>query len=194
MTLQSERQAVIGHALRSPENLRLALVVGSAYNDLKAEIVKSFASCLGKKLEADLGASWHVRLDDLRKVECGIAICKESWAGKFEIRLAADKSDAQDIYFGVKNLIEHTQGSDRELYRTLNDGVRSGKWSPSWEWYAYAESQYRNWNTTEVLLLLYRRDPVLVDTLVAELLQIAKVAEPVIDKLTAVSVAPELGR
>ena len=56
MTVRSERDVILEHALRDEENLGIALKIGSAHTDLLARVIARFLEAVEVELSLRLGA------------------------------------------------------------------------------------------------------------------------------------------
>ena len=177
---KQETNLILDYALSNSENLRIALLICEQYSNLRRVIVDKFEQQVCEELRQRCGKEWQIDPRSFFKAEEGIRLLKPAWKGKFDICVAADSSDATDIFVGVKNYFSSNQGKDGRLFCELNKHFRQGKVGSSWEWYAYLE-QYRDWNSADILVALHD-DRAVVDEIVYQLCRIQTVSEPIIDE------------
>jgi hypothetical protein len=67
------------------------------------------------------------------------------------------------------------------LWERLNGEFRLGQQHPWWEWQAWADKEFRYWNTEDNLIRLYRKDA-LLEYFCSQISRIREVATPIIDQ------------
>src|SRR5215469_6677821 len=65
MTLRSEKDVILEHALRDTENLQIALKIGAAYTDLCTRVITDFIKLVETRLAAQMGSTWKVCMGDV---------------------------------------------------------------------------------------------------------------------------------
>ena len=180
MSIRSERDVVLEHALRDEANLDIALKIGAAYDELCRRVVAQFLAAIEHKLSPMLGREWKfTTCRDFHKLAERwvdlVVIEYLSHPGQFRIHVVGDEY-LKVVWLGVRA----TEAPElREKVKlAINRDIANGKIGDPSFWWCDIQKAYSNWQSEEVLLLLYRMDDALeyfVSTLkrLAETIQIA---------------------
>lgn len=184
--MKSERdaEAVVEYATQNRDNFEMACLVGSQFDAIRRAVVDSFADRLAANLRNILGAQWQIDTGSLWERYKGIRAYKQSWRSLFDIGLEADKLGAKNMYFGVRKGgrdLDELLGSG-ELKTQLDEGVRKGWNTRSWEWFQYLEPPYLDWDNRKALLAMYGEAGEASEYIVGQLRKVIRIAEPIIDR------------
>ena len=191
-----ESKMILEHALASEKNLKTTLDIGLAFSDLKEKIIHDFLDKLEKfvleKLQEDPSqypnaSEWIVTCESLRHSPLEkykkFMFGKDMWKNQYGVALEPQGDDACGVILGVWRESDETKNIGprfrQEDLSKLNN-IRSGKTTNCYEWHYYLDLPYPNWNTKEALIKLH--DGEAVEPIGKELVEIIKVAEPIIDK------------
>jgi hypothetical protein len=179
-----EREIILKYVFQDGDNLRIALQIGSAFDDIRKKIIGDFLGELEKALRASLDDEWVIN-NALREDIFGrykpLGISKKSWGGDYSIKFEAQNYFARRFYMGVSkdNKIPPIDGG--KLKKMLDEKYRPGLASDTWEWYVYLEGDFLNWDNEAVLMQMYKKDEA-VSYLTQNILKIKDVSSPVIDE------------
>jgi hypothetical protein len=180
-----EADVIAEHALENADNLKIAAKVGLAFPAIKERIIREFISSLKGALEERLGNSWAVE-DSWSENPLArgsyIAAFKTKWREDASIGLNCEKPGPSELDFFIylgKRLKTPLASELRDaLDKHYAHGQRFGN-NPWWKW---VEQPYRDWNTEDALLRLWRKDEA-VDYYAGQLLRICGIAGPFLDRL-----------
>ena len=185
MSSSSEREIILEHALKNQENLKIALDVGFAFNDLRKEIIVDFLDGLRNFVLGKLGdhddSLWHVNDDSLYRFPLKnnyyFSFEKKSWGERHGVGLQLHKNEA---FIGVWR----PDGVPKIdlLKQTLDKKIKPGGHDKWYEWYCYLEDPYRNWGATDGFIRLKFPNGKAVKHIGQELVQVIKAAAPIIDE------------
>lgn len=204
MSMGNEKKIILEHALEE-KYLETALDINSAFNgNLHGQVIVGFLNKLEKSVLAKLkqrsdGLEWVTIIDtnhrNLREFPLKqyqrFGFGKTSWEMRFGVALEPQDVNAHDVIMGVwrkynqstKEGAPRFQPEDR-LRAILNDRTeRTGEHNDWWEWYSYLNEPYRSWGTdhNRTIRLKLQEDEA-VEHVGKELVQIIKVAAPIIDE------------
>ncbi len=179
MTLRSERDVILDHALQNEENLEVALKIGAAYGDLCSRLIMDFLRAVERGLSARLGKGWKVEMADPNQFANRWALFLKAGylghPGQFEVLLCGDESGyPKQVYLAARS----TGGQElhERVKAAIDENAGKGSRTPYSIWYRYIDKAYSNWGSEDTTLLLYRKGE-LVDHFVARLEQIARAVE-----------------
>lgn len=176
----SERKMIVAHALENKENLKMALDVGSVYDDLRKQLITGFSTQLKECLESHLDMTeWKCIDDGAVENPLGppnnnsLGFAKESWNGEYGIGIQPEKQGTIicGVYCGEQN-------SGGFPIKDLEERLlkRTGKMGSSDTYWIWRHTL----NNDDLLIKMYTGEAV---TEFAELIkEIIEVAAPVIDK------------
>lgn len=184
MVDKEAKEVVLEYVLGKAENLKTALLVCSAYEDLKKVIITAFAQDLKRELENALGAGWKVDFSPLfsKPLEkwTGFSIGKKSWDERYGIGIEAQRPGPRDFLIGVWKKREASPIP--ELKAALDDKVSYGKSNDWWVWYQRVSRDYENWDSGTTLLSMWCQRESVVAYFRNEIMAIKEVSETYIDR------------
>jgi hypothetical protein len=160
-----ERDIILEQSLATEENLRVALLIGAAFDDLRCRIITRFAECLGARLRERFAASasWQVSngigVDGYLQAGGSLSAILRVGGERVCVRLMYDKSP-EIMYYAI--LKEKTPGTPRlnwgHIKQALDERFAVGKANASCRWMSPVDHAYRNWYNPETLLKLWKKD------------------------------------
>jgi len=187
MVDKEAKQVVLEYVLGREENLKTALLVCSAYEDLKKTIISAFAEDLKRELEGALSAGWVVDFSPLINQPLdrwtGFSIWKETWGTRYGIGVEAQRSGARDFIIGVYKRKEERHIPD--LKTALDDKVTYGKSNDWWVWWQWVSDHYRNWDSETTLVDMWCQRESVVTYFRDQIMAIKEVSETYIDRAIA---------
>jgi hypothetical protein len=191
MTVKSESDVVLEHALLNEENLAVAAAIGAAYEQLCGRVIGDFLRHLSADLATRLGAGWRVTacLDSERLTERYTECLTARRVGYFpnlRVLLAGDETGyPKRPYLAVRadDPAKVASGVLEQVKRAIDATYRTGRASPHSVWYRYMDNPYATWGTPDGLVRLYRTAEA-VTFFTEHLEQLARAVE------TAISPAP----
>jgi hypothetical protein len=161
----AERDIVLDQAMATEDNLRVALLIAAAFDDLRCRIISRFTEHLVGQLRNRFGdsAPWRIAQDmgiDGYLQTGGSLWAVHRFAGeRVCVKLGYDKSP-ESMYYALLN--EQTPAPSKvnwdRIKQELDDRFAAGKTNASCRWMSVVDHAYRNWYDTEVLLKLWRKD------------------------------------
>ena len=183
--IESDKKEFIAeHALQNKENLLLSLDIYNSFEEIMNQLVSSFLKELKQQLLESLGNKWEIILffeDDnaFGKGEIGLEIWKKLWKEKYAVCFSNNKMRLNDFNFFVWR---EAKTPIKGITETLNTKFIKGcKYAEDIDWYVMADKKYINWLDEDTISLLYDKKEML-DYFKDNLLKIAKIVEPIIDK------------
>lgn len=171
--------------LKDEQNLRIAAAVGEAWPEARRRLVERFLSRLSERLLKDLPGwktdTWKEFFDHQYPI---FSLFKQAWAKEYAIVLQAHHY-GRTMQFGVQrdeNLI-----ADRPLdpavlvaVQQVQVGARAQKW---WEALVLMREPAPDWTVSGVMWQMHK-DEQFLEQVAMQLLEVARVAESHIDRLT----------
>jgi hypothetical protein len=105
-------------------------------------------------------------------------VTKKRWARRYKVGLSAEKTGGRGFIIGVTKIEGLAPVPDLKL--TLDEYIRPGLHSASWDWYHYLDPPYADWDNKTILLAMY--DGFAAEYLDNYLQRIVSQAVPLIDK------------
>ena len=180
MKPSDESTVIIENALESEHNLRLAAKVGLAFPMLKERIIKDFLSSFGSVLNSRLDDGWKVE-DNAGKTPLlrnwHIVAWKSNWMDKASIGLHCDRPGPSHLDFFVFLVKPFDHPQMAQLRQALETRYAHGKHMADYPWWQYVEQPYRDWDTEDALVRLWRKDEAL-EHYASHFLKICQIAAP----------------
>ena len=183
MITKETKEVVLDFALGKEENLKIALLVSSIYDDLRRKIISDFVEALEKELKSSLDDEWVVDFSYFENPlnKCvGFSISKRSWEKKYEIGIEAQRSGPGEFLIGVWKKQDAKQLDG--LKSLLDEKIGYGKSNQGWMWYRPVDEHYKNWDDREVLFEMWFQRGSVVEYFKNQILMIKDLAASYIDK------------
>jgi len=158
-----ERDIILEQSLGSENNLRVALYVGMAFDDLRCRIISRFADDLCSRLQKRFGGLESWRITNEIGVDGYLQKSGSLWAihrrggGRVCVKLTYDKSPER-MYYAIPNEeAPHPPKINWALLKgALDARFAAGQSTDTWHWTSLVDWAYRNWFDMEVLLKLWK--------------------------------------
>ena len=176
---------IIEHAKKSDQNMRVAILAGFSFMELRNSLIRDFANAMMQELkkydwdEVDI----HWWLNEPIGTLTGMACRQNCWPKDVRVMIEAQNGGLRGYIFGVKAEKGKVKEEDRVFIAdALNKSFSIGKPSTDWwPWYRDLDNCYRNFDSEETLMALYRRDTMLND-LVGDIERIRKILDSIFPK------------
>lgn len=145
-----EEEVVIENALK-PENVGAAVAVGFSWPTISRKLIENLAALSLKKARLDTNLwEFYVDFDLYEKDSYFYYVVKQKW-NKYRISFAFDSKFADNFCYGVQAIPNSPEGNQLVLCDNfINEALVTGEKSPTWPWYKYFETPYRDWSKSEV--------------------------------------------
>jgi hypothetical protein len=190
-----EQDLIVSYATETPQRLRVAILLGTAYPKIRNKLLKDKLTSLQTRLQAAIGDEWFFAkgAEDKSAVRAGsrrkwspeftgafsFLFRKHNWPETFFIGFGRDGS-GQVLQFMVERWDKKShQPIDADLHSALERGLAPGEQGNWCSWYKSLD-RYAHWDTDEDLTELIQGDEP-VEYLAGRLLQIRAITEPIID-------------
>lgn len=171
------------YILKNERNLKIAAAVGTAWPEVREQLVASFIDQLEDRLLKKL-RGWKPEPSDeyTRGSWSSFAVYKPTWEKQYYVTLFFDIT-GQEVSFGVlrdEEFIKKRPHSQQILdaVRSRHPSAKSSSW---WEANITMRSPATDWGKPETLWQLHK-DQKFLDKVEEQLLQVAIVAAPSIDR------------
>ena len=177
-----EKREILDHAFEDGERLRLALMVGAAFQDLRARLFAERTAEVRRRIEAKTGPGWEFRTDVNSHGGFYFYFRKSSWPKQLEAGFGQDS--AKGAFYSFLHRWKAPQRSpvDDRLAEALEPVIgRSGQPTDNCCWWRYLDERY-DWNRMDVLeqLAVGSEEPV---EYIADLLDRMRIAiEPIVEQ------------
>jgi hypothetical protein len=161
----SERDIVLDQALATEDNLRVAMLIAAAFDDLRCRIISRFTEYLVELLRNRFGDSapwrlWHdIGIDGHLQAGGSLWAVHHVEGERVCVKLGYDKTP-EAMYYAILN--EQAPARSKvnwvRIKQELDNRFAVGKTSASCRWISVVDHTYRNWYDTEVLLKLWKKD------------------------------------
>jgi hypothetical protein len=193
--MTKEATLIADTCVESEQNLRIAAKLFANANPIKAKIIQEFIQSVIDKVKQRLGQSWTVEdviETPLERGSC-IAAYKTTWKDGTCILLHCGKTGPRDLNFSVflgnklsvrghqiANALENTTLTT-ELKQALDRYAVGRRLCDETPWWKFVDEPYRDWNTEEALIFLWKKDEEAVEYYTQHLFKICEVAGPLLD-------------
>jgi hypothetical protein len=158
MLSESEKDVVIKHAFENEENLRIALVVGAAYQELCGRIIATFLEAVRTQLRSLLSNDWQLTIksdtEPITTKSAEVIVCRYSkhLAGIRVVLAAEEWRPYLALRCDNHSLCE-------SLKQTVDQEYRAGSKGAVSLWYWYVDKVYSGWSAgdPDSLIRLYRK-------------------------------------
>jgi hypothetical protein len=144
----TEHNLVVEAALRSPEDVRAALQIAAAQDEIKKELFERFKRDFRAAMEKR--ADWHGwsidSTDDLMSTFGSIYV-KPPYTSRYYLRLSFERPGGKEVYFGISTRSHHEEPDCEAIHEQVKGVLPTGKCSkPHWVWYRRF-SPYNDWGS-----------------------------------------------
>lgn len=172
---------IIEHAKKSDRNMRVAILAGFSFQELRNSLIRDFANAMMHELKKrdweDVDVHWW--LDNPIGTFTGMTCRQSCWPQGVCVAIEAQSGGMRDYIFGVKAEKDKVNEDVRnDIVDNLNTSFLIGKPSNLWPWYRELDVRYRNFDSEETLMALYRREAMLND-LVGDVERIGEVLDSI---------------
>ena len=176
-----DAELIVEHALSNESNLILAAKIGSAYPQLKAEVIRRFLSRLETEVQGALGADWAAKIERKEKGAPYLFVRKLEWPEGIHIGIGSENGCLSYVYLWVTPCGKRLKNEllDEEIRTALEEASRPWKTSELFIWRCL--DKYRDWGSQETLIEVYRASEAL-RYISALLVDMAKTVAPLIDR------------
>jgi hypothetical protein len=184
-----EKELITNFVLKNEDNLRIALKIVSAYDEIQREIVSNFSQELTKALREELNKEWEITNELTNKEWRYFSITKKKWNKGYVIGFETHPHPSlRNFYFAV---IRHKQKFPKPvdkgiLKKKLDEYIKGwpevGPEDINYEWWQYVRKDYLNWDEEEFFVKLHNKEKSILDYFKGNLLTIKGIIEPIIDK------------
>ena len=158
-----ERNIVLERSLATEDNLRVALLIGMSFDDLRCRIISGFADALSERLRKRFGPSWRVTngigVDGYLQKGGSLWAVHHVGIERVCVRLMYDKSP-EKMYFSV--LEEKSPNPPRidwvRVKQELDARFAAEQSTTTCRWMSWVDYVYKNWYDPEILLKLWKKD------------------------------------
>jgi hypothetical protein len=172
--------------IESERNLRIASAVAEAWADVRKDLVESFFKRLGARLTTELkGWTCDTYNEFYVTRYSGFYLTKPAWKDEYFIDFSLQDYGAK-IILGLSRAMDKPEVKKRDYseeiltaVKKLNSSASAGGW---WEAKFKLNSPAADWTKPEVLWQMHSSTAFL-DEVAAQMLEVAKIVEPIIDRL-----------
>jgi hypothetical protein len=172
--------------VQSEENLRIAEAVSEALPSARHKLAVEFLARLDSRLKEGY-PGWKSKNDEIFFGDryATYSFWKPEWAGQYGLALQFGEF-GREIYFGVyreKDKVGNRPFCD-ELMRAVKEVevYRRAETNVWWDALIHMDSPAENWRKPEVLWRMHKDDGFL-DDVAEQLLELARISEPIVDQL-----------
>jgi hypothetical protein len=186
MNDQITRKTVRTFALENKSNLETALAVADAVPTIKHEIASDFLRRMKLKLSKALGKNWSFTEDIPRVFDQGgtdFSMWKRNWEDRYAIALGFWNHGSKVVVGICRWREEKGRKPNPKIHELFEKEKWSGKSSSWYEWYSSVQFEYENWNRSEALVKMQFQTDRTIDYFSAQMLRVARLAEPLIDRM-----------
>jgi hypothetical protein len=171
------------YILRNKHHLRIASAVGEAWTEARQKLVSRFLDRLETWLKKKLrGWEFGPKGEFLEPVTANYYFQRPAWQDLYWIWLVCDDS-GKSMYFGVGRDPERLKRRfSQELLNAVTKIHSSAKKERWFEARITMRSPAPDWRKPEVLWRMHK-DPKFLAEVAEQLLEVAKISEPIIDRL-----------
>ena len=176
MISKPEKDVLIEHALENVKHFRVAVKVGSTFDDLRMKVIELFLERLKNMLQAEFNEPWRVEHDF--NSEGGFSPYQQFHVSKWnERRIALESQTRQASRFAIGIWKEEGTSSPTDLKEALDKALGHGSSNKYWDWCKWVDSEYTDWRDDSLLVRMYEGDSRLMDYFSEYFVAIKTVAE-----------------
>jgi hypothetical protein len=170
------------YILRNAHSLRIATVVAQAWPEAREHLVGGFLARLHSRLAKKLKA-WRFEAEDRFFTDpyASYHLWKPAWENQFHVTLQFGKY-GQEMTFGVSLAAPKRRGFCAELLDAVKKHYPSAHQQSWWEARVRMQSPAPDWRVPDVLWRMHT-DKEFLDDVAEQLLDVAKIAQPIVDRL-----------
>jgi hypothetical protein len=175
-----EKDVVIQHAFETPERLKIALLVGAAYPDIRERLIRQTLQDIQTRLKVALGADWAFEPVDDLSGEWYFSLRRADWPKNMTLGFGRDGS-GQALYFYVNRWVapEKMLPIDDQVREALESQLAPGGKPTEWCCWWKCLDRYKNWDSVDTVLEL-AKDHRAAEYVAAFLLNIGQVVQPIL--------------
>src|SRR5262249_9930732 len=149
-----ERDIILEQALATEENVRVALLVGMAFDNLRCRIISSFGDCLSSRLQERFGASWRVTngigVDGYLQKGGSLCAVRHVEVEHVCVSLMYDRSP-EKMYFALRRIAAEGPPTINwgRVKQELDRRFAAGQSNETCRWMSLVDHAYRNWYDQE---------------------------------------------
>jgi hypothetical protein len=180
--MSSEKSVILQAAFQNSERLGAALLIGSAYEDIKSRLVKTGFERVRGQLEVDFGSGWKFNIGDEGEPNGWyLHFRKDSWPASMCLGFGRDNVNGElYLYAGRWDGSSRRVEIDRTLKEALDSGIGTGRKETTFCCWWRLLDKYTNWNSISTLEKLAQGDEP-VEYVVTLLRQLREEGEAVLD-------------
>jgi hypothetical protein len=158
-----EREIILEQSLSTERNVRVALLMGTAFDDLRCRIISQFAACLSARIRERFGASWRVAngigVDGYLQKGQSLWAAHRVGSERICVRLMYDTTP-EKMYYSIFNeeSASPTTINWERIKKELDARFAVGQITPACHWRSLVDHPYRNWYYLDTLLKLWKKD------------------------------------
>jgi hypothetical protein len=173
------------YILKNKRNLGIAAAVGEVWPEARGELVSGFLDRLDTPLKKKLKGWQSMQQGETFFIEAyaGYYIWKPAWKNQYSIGLQCNEY-GKSMVFGVERELDYLgkRPHCEELFAAVKEVHPSASTHAWWEARMTMRSPASDWRKPEVLWQMHK-DSKFLDDVAEQLLELAKISEPIVDKL-----------
>lgn len=179
-----KNESIQDYILKSERNLGVATAVGEAWPEARQKLVSSFLDRLESRLKKKL-KNWKCGRygQFFAESDTGFYLLKAAWENQYSIGLQF-RDHGEHMVIGVVREVPYIGKRQfcvelAEAFKKIHPSATTHQW---WEARSPLRSPATDWRKPEVLWRMHTEKQFLVEV-AEQLLAVAKISEPIIDKL-----------
>jgi hypothetical protein len=157
-----EREIILAQSLLTEDNVRVALLVGASFDELRCRIISGFADALVLRLRDRMGPAWSISnrivVDGFLQRSGAIWAVHHVGVERICVRLMCNQRPDK-MYYSI--LKEETPGQPKinwgRIKQELDTRFAVGQETDTCRWLSPVDPAYRNWYDAEILLKFWRK-------------------------------------
>lgn len=177
-------ESIRDYIIENEQNLRIAAVVSEAWPEARQKLVKLFLGRLEDRLKSEL-KGWEFDQDGVIYVDdyTSYDLWKPAWRGQYGLALQWGQY-GKEMVFGVYREKEKigTRPFSGDLLEAIRKEYPSARTNSWYEARIQMKNPASDWSSPEILWQMHT-DPKFLEEVVKQLLEVAKISEPIIERL-----------
>ncbi|HHW43584.1 MAG TPA: hypothetical protein GXX25_07210 [Desulfotomaculum sp.] len=183
MISKEEKEIILDFVFKDQDTLRMVLVAGAVYDEIRKKIIVSFSELLENEIKKFLDNKWLIdnilKERPLERYAC-FGVRKKEWGERYGIYIEAQGTGAKEFIIGILKKPEAPQIN--ELKELLDNKCGQGNSHEWWVWYRKVDEHYKSWDDEHVLVEMYFKNEEHINYFKEEILKIKELASDLIDK------------